>query len=218
MQTKNKAIMKKNNTQTNASKANKVAAKNNKNQKTVKEVPAKLERELKKSLSDEVLAEQLADARARKGEVISFECTKTSNLEIGLIRTARLDKRSGFIQFRIELLTLPEFPETLIEGATGTVTPAKSEKDHTPYQAIRTGIIYGKGNDNQDIKVIGTYSSLPKPVKEEPEKKEKPAKKADKKASKKSENPAEKKAKKPAKKLSEEELAKEAALKDMRLL
>lgn len=170
------------------------------NAKKVEEA-VKEPRQLKKSLSEEVLATRLAEAKTRKGEVITFECTKTSNLEVGLIRTARLDKRSGFIQYRIELLEVPELPATTLDNATGIVHPIDEDKD---YQARRTGILYGKGDDNQDIRIIGHYSALPKPVKEEApkEKKEKAPKK-------------EKKA--PAKKASKpEDAAMAAAMADMK--
>lgn len=162
------------------------------NAKKVEEA-VKEPRQLKKSLSEEVLATRLAEAKTRKGEVITFECTKTSNLEVGLIRTARLDKRSGFIQYRIELLEVPELPATTLDNATGIVHPIDEDKD---YQVRRTGILYGKGDDNQDIRIIGHYSALPKekPVKEEAPKKKKekaPKEKKEKKAPVKKANNAE---------------------------
>lgn len=193
----------------NAAQSNKVAASKanttKKNNAKKIEEAVKEPRQLKKSLSEEVLAARLAEAKTRKGEVITFECTKTSNLEVGLIRTARLDKRSGFIQYRIELLEVPELPATTLENATGIVHPVDEEKD---YQARRTGVLYGKGDDNQDIKVIGHYSALPKekPVKEEAPK-EKPAKKE--------KAPKEKKAKAP-KKETPEDAAMAAAMEDMK--
>ena len=80
------------------------------------------ERELKKMLSDEEVAAQLQEARSQKGQQVKFFCQKTQRMEEGEIITARLDKRSNFIQFRIKI----------------TSGPSK-------------GLVYGKGNDSEDI-------------------------------------------------------------------
>ena len=160
----------------------------------------KAEKTLKKSLSDEALQLRLAAARTRKGEVVRFLCTKTGDWTIGLIRTARLDKRSGFIQFRIEVLEYP-----LEDPAPSTFIPTgiwKSEQEEV--QVRRTGILWGKGDDSADLQVVGSYTASPKAPKEEPEKPAEPA-----------EKPAKKSSKKAPKKTTPEEEAMKAAMADM---
>lgn len=96
------------------------------------------ERELKKMLSDEEIAAQLAEARSKAGQMVKFFCQKTQQNEKGVIKTARLDKRSNFIQYRI----------MITEG------PNK-------------GLVFGKGNDSMDIEFLGTeFKPEPKPEKE----------------------------------------------------
>lgn len=84
------------------------------------------ERDLKKMLSDEEVEAQLKEARSKKGENVKFFCQKTQRMEEGVIITARLDKRSNFIQFRIK------------------ITSGSSK-----------GLVYGKGNDSEDLEFIG---------------------------------------------------------------
>lgn len=98
------------------------AAKMHKSKPKKDEAKAGSERELKKMLSDEEVAKQLAEARAKAGSQVRFFCQKTQRNEIGVIKTARLDKRSNFIQYRI----------MITEG------PNK-------------GLVFGKGNDSMDI-------------------------------------------------------------------
>lgn len=80
------------------------------------------ERELKKMLSDEEVAKQLEEARKNNGKQVKFFCQKTQRHEIGTIKTARLDKRSNFIQYRI----------VITEGAS-------------------KGLVFGKGIDSMDL-------------------------------------------------------------------
>ena len=113
-------------------------------------------RSLKKMLSDEELQKRLESARTHKGKVVEFLCTKTKQQEYGVIRSARLDKRTGFIQFRIEIL---DTHNTL--GFTGK-------------KAYCTGQMYGKGDDSSDLNFLNedfiseTFPAIPDP---EPEKK-----------------------------------------------
>lgn len=121
------------------------------------EAPKSTEKILKKSLSDAELRERLANARTRKGEIVRFLCTKTQDFAVGVIRTARLDKRSGFIQFRIEVLEYPEEGQAL-ENPTGNwIVDGKIE---CPVR--RTGVLWGKGDDSKDVQVVGEYEALPK--------------------------------------------------------
>lgn len=83
------------------------------------------ERELKKMISDEEIAAQLEEAKSKSGQAVKFFCQKTQRHEIGIIKTARLDKRSNFIQYRI----------MITEGEN-------------------KGQIFGKGNDSIDIEFI----------------------------------------------------------------
>lgn len=164
-------------------------------------------KQLKKSLSDAELQERLATARTRKGEIVNFLCTKTQEWTIGLIRTARLDKRSGFIQFRIEVLEFPAEGENseAFEGATGNWLV--DDKIECPVR--RTNILWGKGDDSTELKVVGHYAALPKATKEEEPTEETPQEPV---------KPA-KKGKKTNKKITpkqlEEEAAKAAAMADM---
>ena len=87
-------------------------------------------REYKKCLSAELLQERLAKARLNYHKVVEFVCTKDKQTYYGIIRSARLDKRSGFIQYRIEILA-----------------EAKDNK----YTA--TGKIYGKGDDSKNLTI-----------------------------------------------------------------
>lgn len=124
--------------------------------------PTGSQRELKKMLSDEEINAQLMEARSKAGQEVRFFCQKTQQNEKGVIKTARLDKRSNFIQYRI----------MITEG------PNK-------------GLIFGKGNDSMDIEFLGTeFKPEPKPAKEPKEAKPK-ATKATKTASKVYEAPAE---------------------------
>ena len=107
------------------------------------------ERELKKMLSDEEIAAQLEEARSKAGQMVKFFCQKTQQNEKGVIKTARLDKRSNFIQYRI----------MITEGAN-------------------KGLIFGKGNDSMDIEFLNEeFKPEPKPAKELKEAKPKAAKK-----------------------------------------
>lgn len=94
--------------------------------KTVKETAPKEERILKKSMSESELQERLAEARKNYKKACRFVCTKDKQEHDGIIRSARLDKRSGFIQYRIEIT---------INGE-------------------RTGKIYGKADDSADLTII----------------------------------------------------------------
>ena len=53
--------------------------------------------------SPEVLQEELAQARKNYRRTCEFTVTKTHTREIGIVRSARLDKRTDFIQYRIEI-------------------------------------------------------------------------------------------------------------------
>lgn len=88
-------------------------------------------REYKKCMTEECLQARLAEARTHYKEFAKFLCTKTKTEEVGIVRSARLDKRSGFIQYRIEIITLNE--------------------DNTYF---KTGKIYGKGDDSKDLQLL----------------------------------------------------------------
>lgn len=76
--------------------------KKEKKEKTVKE--PKEPRKLLKQYDDEELAQILATARKNKGFTASFQCKKYGAQRLtGRITGARLDKRSNFIQYRIEV-------------------------------------------------------------------------------------------------------------------
>lgn len=87
-------------------------------------------REYKKCMTEECLQARLAEARKNYKKFCKFVCTKDKEEHFGLIRSARLDKRSGFIQYRIEIL---------------------EQVDETGYD--RTGRIYGKGDDSKDLTI-----------------------------------------------------------------
>lgn len=98
-----------------------------KSSETVEGTPEKKERTYKKSMSDKDLQARLAHVRetiVKNHPIVRFYCNKEAKLYRGIIRTARLDKRSGLIQFRIEIL-----------AADGT----------------RTGRILGKADDSKTI-------------------------------------------------------------------
>ena len=86
-------------------------------------------REYKKCMTEECLQTRLAEARTNYKKFVKFLCTKDKEEHFGIIRSARLDKRSGFIQYRIEIIEAPSYNE--------------------PYE--KTGRIYGKGDDSKDL-------------------------------------------------------------------
>lgn len=98
----------------------------------------KPKREYKKCMTEECLQERLAQARTNYKRFCKFLCTKDKEMHIGIIRSARLDKRSGFIQYRIEIIDGD--PEV---GFT------------------RSGRIYGKGDDSKDLTI---YTDETKPT------------------------------------------------------
>lgn len=80
---------------------------------TVKEAPKKaakkaqktpLDKEPKTRKSSEELQSELAEARKNYKRTVEFLCTKTKTREVGIVRSARLDKRTDFIQYRIEII------------------------------------------------------------------------------------------------------------------
>lgn len=91
-------------------------------------------REYKKCMTEECLQARLAEARKNYKKFCKFVCTKDKEEHFGLIRSARLDKRSGFIQYRIEILEKPT-------------------EDDTIYTQ-RSGRIYGKGDDSKDLTIF----------------------------------------------------------------
>lgn len=98
-----------------------------KSSETVEGTPSKKDRVYKKSMSNEDLQARLAQVReniVKNHPKVKFYCTKEEKEYTGIIRTARLDKRSGLIQFRIEILA----------------------EDGT-----RTGRILGKADDSKTI-------------------------------------------------------------------
>lgn len=92
----------------------------------------KPKREYKKCMTEECLQERLAQARTNYKKFCKFLCTKDKEEHYGIIRSARLDKRSGFIQYRIEIIEAPAYNE--------------------PYE--KTGRIYGKGDDSKDLTIF----------------------------------------------------------------
>lgn len=98
----------------------------------------KPKREYKKCMTEECLQERLAQARTNYKKFCKFLCTKDKEEHYGIIRSARLDKRSGFIQYRIEIIDGD--PEV---GFT------------------RSGRIYGKGDDSKDLTI---YTDETKPT------------------------------------------------------
>lgn len=91
-------------------------------------------REYKKCMTEECLQARLAEARTNYKKFCKFLCTKDKEEHLGIIRSARLDKRSGFIQYRIEIIEKPT-------------------EDATIYTE-RTGKIYGKGDDSKDLTIF----------------------------------------------------------------
>lgn len=91
-------------------------------------------REYKKCMTDECLQIRLAEARKNYKKFVKFLCTKDKEEHFGIIRSARLDKRSGFIQYRIEILEKPT-------------------EDDTIYTQ-RSGRIYGKAGDSKDLTIF----------------------------------------------------------------
>ena len=89
-------------------------------------------REYKKCMTEECLQARLAEARTNYKKFVKFLCTKDKEEHFGIIRSARLDKRSGFIQYRIEIIEAPAYNE--------------------PYE--KTGRIYGKGDDSKDLTIF----------------------------------------------------------------
>lgn len=101
----------------------------------VEEVPEeKPVREYKKCMTEECLQTRLAEARKNYKKFCKFLCTKDKEEHFGIIRSARLDKRSGFIQYRIEIIAAPSYNE--------------------PYE--KTGKVYGKGDDSKDLIIFDT--------------------------------------------------------------
>lgn len=93
----------------------------------------------KKCLPDQVLKDRLAAARTNYKRFCQFFCTQDKETYFGIIRSARLDKRSGFIQYRIEIL------QSVTPGATCT----------------RTGSICGKGDDSRELTI---FTSKPEEI------------------------------------------------------
>ena len=91
-------------------------------------------REYKKCMTEECLQARLAEARTNYKKFCKFLCTKDKEEHFGIIRSARLDKRSGFIQYRIEIIAAPSYDE--------------------PYE--KTGKVYGKGDDSKDLIIFDT--------------------------------------------------------------
>ena len=91
-------------------------------------------REYKKCMTEECLQARLAEARTNYKKFCKFLCTKDKEEHFGIIRSARLDKRSGFIQYRIEIIAAPSYNE--------------------PYE--KTGKVYGKGDDSKDLIIFDT--------------------------------------------------------------
>lgn len=101
----------------------------------VEEVPekkTKTPREYKKCMTEECLQARLLKARTNYKKFCKFLCTKDKEEHFGIIRSARLDKRSGFIQYRIEIVAAPSYNE--------------------PYE--KTGRIYGKADDSKDLTIF----------------------------------------------------------------
>ena len=103
----------------------------NSEEETPEEKPV---REYKKCMTEECLQARLAEARTNYKKFCKFLCTKDKEEHFGIIRSARLDKRSGFIQYRIEIIAAPSYNE--------------------PYE--KTGKVYGKGDDSKDLIIFDT--------------------------------------------------------------
>ena len=111
----------------------------------------KAPREYNKCMTEEGLQNRLEAARLNYGKIAKFLCTKDKEEHFGIIRSARLDKRSGFIQYRIEILEKPN-------------------EDATIYTE-RSGKIYGKGDDSKNLTIFDETPAevqLSNPTKEEP--------------------------------------------------
>lgn len=63
-----------------------------------------LDKEPKVRKTPEELQAELATARKNYRRTVEFLCTKTHTREVGIVRSARLDKRTDFIQYRIEII------------------------------------------------------------------------------------------------------------------
>lgn len=92
----------------------------------------KAPREYKKCMTEECLQARLDRARTNYKKFCKFFCTKDKEEHFGIIRSARLDKRSGFIQYRIEIIAAPSYNE--------------------PYE--KTGKVYGKGDDSKGLTIF----------------------------------------------------------------
>lgn len=103
-------------------------------EETEEEEATKPVREYKKCMTEECLQARLAEARKNYKKFCKFVCTKDKEEHFGLIRSARLDKRSGFIQYRIEILEKPTENDTIYTQ--------------------RSGRIYGKGDDSKDLTIF----------------------------------------------------------------
>ena len=103
-------------------------------EETEEEEATKPAREYKKCMTEECLQARLAEARKNYKKFCKFVCTKDKEEHFGLIRSARLDKRSGFIQYRIEILEKPTENDTIYTQ--------------------RSGRIYGKGDDSKDLTIF----------------------------------------------------------------
>lgn len=91
-------------------------------------------RKYKKCMTEECLQARLAEARTNYKKFVKFICTKDKEEHFGIIRSARLDKRSGFIQYRIEIIEKPTENDTIYTQ--------------------RSGRIYGKGDDSKDLTIF----------------------------------------------------------------
>lgn len=98
------------------------------------EVEEKPVREYKKCMIEECLQARLAEARTNYKKFCKFLCTKDKEEHFGIIRSARLDKRSGFIQYRIEIIERPN--------------------EESSIYTERSGRIYGKGDDSKDLVIF----------------------------------------------------------------
>jgi hypothetical protein len=58
----------------------------------------------------------LAEARKNSQRTVEFLCTKTKTREVGIVRSARLDKRTSFIQYRIEIIAGPMMGQMFGKG------------------------------------------------------------------------------------------------------
>lgn len=87
-----------------------------------KEPKQKAPKAEKVTKTPEQLQSELAEARKNYKRTVEFLCTKTETREVGIIRSARLDKRTSFIQYRIEIIAGPMM-----------------------------GQVFGKGNESKDL-------------------------------------------------------------------